>query len=306
MNCETIKEMLWAYLEKETTAEEAEMIEAHLATCEACRAELEVQKEIMDSLQSIPDEELPDGFHAELMQKLSVEAAPNVVPFPQKAAQKKKKQPMYKQWGMIAAAVLVVVAAGGMNGMLEMRESQNAAVAEMKAMDVAETAEYSVDDLAVAEEVGDAELQTKTTQKLKTMNVPAAGAETANVTSSEVTVYDMDDAAAVPEVASMDTIEEESMKFSIARTAEIQATDRAVLEVTDLAVATAELQKAIAEAGGFEEAAEEGSMFAVIPVENYDGFVEAVENLGTLEWTQKGKAEEGAAFRTVEIKLNMQ
>ena len=305
MNCEAVKERLWEYLEKETTAEEAEMIEAHLATCEACRAELKVQKEIMDSLQSIPDEELPDGFHAELMQKLSVEAAPNVVPFPQKTAQKKKKQPMYKQWGMIAAAVLVVVAAGGMNGMLEMRESQNAAVAEMKAADTAAVAESSVEDMA-AEEVGDAELQTKTTQKLKTMNAPATGAETANVASSEFAVYDMDDAAAVPEVASMDAIEEESMKFSIGRTAEMQATDMAVLEVTDLAVATAELQKAIAEAGGFEEAAEEGSMFAVIPVENYDGFVEAVENLGTLEWTQKGTVEEGAAFRTVEIKLNMQ
>ena len=301
MNCEAVKEMLWAYLEKETTAEEAEMIEAHLATCEACRAELNVQKEIMDSLQSIPDEELPDGFHAELMQKLRAEAAPNVVPFPQKAAQKKKKQPMYKQWGMIAAAVLVVVAAGGMNGMLEMRESQNAAVAEMKAADTAAVAESSVEDMAAEEEM-DGFL----TYSSKKKNAPTAGAETANVTGSEVAVYDMDDAAAVPEVVSMDTIEEESMKFSIARASEVQATDMAVLEVTDLTVAMAELQKAIAEAGGFEEAAEEGSVFAVIPVEAFEGFVKAMESFGTLEWTLQGSVEEGAAFRTVEIKLNMQ
>ena len=53
---------------------------------------------------------------------------------------------------MIAAAVMVVVAAGGMNGMLGMRDAQNAAVQEMKAADTAETAAYTVDDPAVAEE----------------------------------------------------------------------------------------------------------------------------------------------------------
>ena len=65
MNCETVKEMLWAYLEKETTAEEAVKIEEHLKNCAVCREELELQKEIMDSLQNLPDEELPDGFHEE-------------------------------------------------------------------------------------------------------------------------------------------------------------------------------------------------------------------------------------------------
>ena len=37
MNCETVKEMLWAYLEKEITAEEAVKIEEHLKNCAACR-----------------------------------------------------------------------------------------------------------------------------------------------------------------------------------------------------------------------------------------------------------------------------
>ena len=71
----------------------------------------------------------------------------------------------------------------------------------------------------------------------------------------------------------------------------------------ETAVAMAELQKAVAEAGGYEEPAEEGSLFAVIPVENYEGFVKAIEKIGTLTWTQKGKLEPGAAFNTVEIVL---
>ena len=292
MNCEAVREMLWAYLEKETTAEEAEKIEKHLAECAACREELEAQKEMMEALAGLPDEELPEGYHAELMQKLQAEAAPNVVPFPVK----KKKQPVYKQWGMIAAAVLVVVAAGGMNGMLEMRESQNAVVQEMSAVDMAAPVEASAEDMIAAEGGVMAE---EVTTYIKKMNAPADVAVTREETTA---AYDMNDAAAVPEVASMSKEEDQ---VSVVRSVDEKAMDTTVLLVADTAAAVAELQKAIAEAGGYEEAAEEGSIFAVIPVENYGGFVEAVEEIGTLEWTQKGKLEEGAAYRTVEIQLKM-
>ena len=300
MNCETVREMLWAYLEKETTADEAVKIEDHLKTCADCRKELEPQKEMMETLAGLPDVELPEGYHAELMQKLQAEAAPNVVPFPQKAAQKKKKQPMWKQWGMIAAAVLVVVAAGGMDGMLEMRESQNAAVQEMKAADTAEPMEASMDDIAVAAESDTAELKKDDgVVAYQKMNAPAAGAETQDKAKQQEAMYD---AAAVPQMASA---EEEEQQFSVTRSAKMEATDKGTLLVADTAAAMAELQKAIAEAGGFEEEAEEGSVFAVIPVENYDGFVKAMESIGTLEWTLQSSVEEGAAYRTVEIKLNL-
>ena len=296
MNCEAVRELLWAYLEKETTAEEAEKIEEHLENCEDCRKELEFQQEMMETLAGLPDEELPEGYHAELMQKLQAEAAPNVVPFPVK----KKKQPVYKQWGMIAAAVLVVVAAGGMNGMLGMRESQNAAVAEMKAVDTAETADYAMDDLAVAEEAGSAEVKPKTEADYgyQKMNEPAAGLEVAATTTQDgsIAAYDMD---AAVEVVS----EEDMMKFSIARSAKVEAHDKADLLVHDTTTALTELQKAIAEAGGYEEPAEEGSIFAVIPAENYAGFVKAVENIGELAWTQKGKIETEGTYQTIEIIL---
>ena len=81
MNCEAVREMLWAYLEKETTADEAVKIEEHLKTCADCRKELELQKEMMETLAGLPDVDLPEGYHAELMQKLQAEAAPNVVPY---------------------------------------------------------------------------------------------------------------------------------------------------------------------------------------------------------------------------------
>lgn len=296
MNCEAVRELLWAYLEKETTAEEAVKIEEHLKTCADCREELELQKEMMETLAGLPEAELPEGYHAELMQKLQAEAAPNVVPFPVK----KKKQPLWKQWGMIAAAVLVVVAAGGMNGMLEMRESQTAAVAERKAADTAEPIAISEDGMLAAEEPDAAESQTKTAVGKQKMNAPAAGAETADMAAQQKTeAYDTAEAA-VPQMVS-EVSEEESVQFSVTRSAKPEVADKMTLLVTDAAAAMTEIQKAIAEAGGFEEATETDGIFAAIPVENYDGFVKAMEEIGTVEWAMQGTVEEGAMYHTIEI-----
>ena len=110
MNCDKVKELLWAYLENKTTAEETAEIETHLEGCAACREELAQQKEIKNALASLPDEELPKDYHTELMQKLQAER--KVVPFPA------KKKHGWKQMSMIAAAVLVVVVAGGNAEML--------------------------------------------------------------------------------------------------------------------------------------------------------------------------------------------
>ncbi len=292
MNCETVKEMLWAYLEKETTAEEAVKIEEHLKNCAVCREELELQKEIMDSLQNIPDEELPDGFHTELMQKLQAEATPNVVPFPVK----KKKAPVYKQWGMIAAAVMVVVAAGGMNGMLGMRDAQNAAVQEMQTADTAEVAEYTVEDMAAEEgSNGEQMLKAKTAEFKKTA-APAAGAAVASAAAEDTAaVYD----GVVTEAAQAD-----AESFSMTRSAEVQMTDAVVLEVADEIQAKTELHDLIIAAGGYEETtAGENCLIAVIPAEKFEGFAAKMEAIGSLEWTQKSSEESGAAWRTVEIQL---
>lgn len=297
MNCEAIKELLWAYLEKETTAEETEKIEEHLKHCADCRGELNLQKEIMDSLRMLPDAELPKGYHAELMQKLKAEAAPNTVPFPQKQ-ERKKKQTAWRQWGMIAAAVLVVAAAG--DGMLEMRESRNAAVSQMKAMDTASSEEDVAESIVETDEfLTDIAAENITDQSGKKLKKDAA-AGGAEKQLAENAVYDAD-VAAVPETASET---EEVELFSVARSQEVEITDKAVLLVTDISVAMAELQKVIAEAGGHEEGGvAEHTVIATIPMEKWDDFVKAAESIGALEWTQKDEMEADAVYRAVEIQL---
>ncbi len=308
MNCEAVRALLWAYLEKETTAEETVKIEEHLKACADCREELELQKKMMETLAGLPEVELPEGYHTELMQKLQAEAASNVVPFPVR----KKKQPVWKQWGMIAAAVLVVVAAGGMNGMLEMRKEQQTVVQEEMRKDQGEgfvemktaDAATSLEDLSVAEDAADtvAEPQKNTQSSGEKKNETKVETATETTVSKEKGSDDMD-AAAVPKAASMDTAEEEISGFSVTRSAKLEAADKMTLLVTDAAAAMAEIQKAIVEAGGFEEATETDGIFAAIPVENYDGFIKAMEAIGTVEWTMQGAVAEGAMYHTIEIQL---
>ena len=96
MNCDKVKELLWAYLENKTTAEETAEIETHLEGCAACREELAQQKEIKNALASLPDEELPEGYHTELMQKLQAER--KIVPFPAKKKHGWKQMSMRCLW----------------------------------------------------------------------------------------------------------------------------------------------------------------------------------------------------------------
>lgn len=308
MNCEAVKEMLWAYLKQELTAEEAVKIEEHLKSCAKCRKERNLCKEMMETLAGLPEEELPEGYHAELMQKLKAEAAPHVVPFPQKAA-KKKKRPMYKQWGMIAAAVLAVVAAGGMDGLMAMRDSQNAAMEQMKAADTAEPMETAADDAALYNGIADvaedylADMDALDITYQSGKQKSAAGASEESVTTQGGTRDAAEDGGAVPEVASEE--EETPVQFSVTRSVERQDRGIAVLTVNDLAAAKAALQQAIAAVEGFEETAEaEDSVIAVIPGEAFEAFLAELEAIGEMNWQQKEDPAEGTPWRTIEIQLN--
>lgn len=314
MRCEDCRELLWAYLEQELNEEETAKIQQHLEACADCRAEAEAQKEIMESLRSLPEEELPEGYHQELMQKLSAEAAPNVVPFPVK-----KKQPKWKQLSMIAAAALVVVAAGGINGMMEMRQSQNDAVRRIEEtadtvapFEMEEAIEESAMDEAAEQPV---EMQKRISQTADNGKEAASGAEKKSAEpndynaakdemKADLSIESGGADAALPKAASV-AEDETAAPYSMIRSAAMAATDTAILQAADLETAKTMIRDSIEAAGGYEETASaENSIFAVIPVENFEEFGKALEGFGELQWTQKGKLAEGEAFRSVEIQLN--
>ena len=323
MNCDKVKELLWAYLENKTTAEEAAEIETHLEGCAACREELAQQKEIKNALASLPDEELPEDYHTELMQKLQAER--KVVPFPA------KKKHGWKQMSMIAAAVLVVVVAGGTRGMLEMRQNQNEEIEQILFEDTAlmadtgeEAAEQTAADSATesnAAEKSDtkedfSEQETKKVKKPVSQKTAPKETTPKEATPKEATPKETtpketaksfwsDGAATMPKAAlyaseAENAVDSETL-VSDTRAMDSNAADSMTLQVEKKETALQAIRKSIEEAGGYEESSADDVIQAVIPVANYADFLEQVGKLGEIQAFFQG--EEDGTSRTISISV---
>lgn len=323
MNCDKVKELLWAYLENKTTAEETAEIETHLEGCAACREELAQQKEIKNALASLPDEELPEGYHTELMQKLQAER--KVVPFPV------KKKHGWKQMSMIAAAVLVVVVAGGTRGMLEMRQNQNEEIEQILFEDTAlmadtgeEAAEQTAADSATennAAEKSDtkedfSEQETKKAKKPVSQKTAPKETTPKEATPKEATPKEAtpketaksfwsDGAATMPKAALYASEAENAMDsetlVSDTRALDSNAADSMTLQVEKKETALQAIRKSIEDCGGYEESSADDVIQAVIPVANYADFLEQVGKLGEIQAFFQG--EEDGASRTISISV---
>lgn len=323
MNCDKVKELLWAYLENKTTAEETAKIETHLEGCAACREELAQQKEIKNALASLPDEELPEDYHTELMQKLQAER--KVVPFPA------KKKHGWKQMSMIAAAVLVVVVAGGTRGMLEMRQNQNEEIEQILFEDtalMADTGEEAAEQTAAdsvtennAVEKSDtkedfSEQETKkakkpVSQKTAPKEITPKEATPKETTPKETTPKETaksfwsDGAATMPKAALYASEAENAMDsetlVSGTRAMDSNAADSMTLQVEKKETALQAIRKSIEEAGGYEGSSADDVIQAVIPVANYADFLEQVGKLGEIQAFFQG--EEDGASRTISISV---
>ncbi|WP_418703678.1 zf-HC2 domain-containing protein [Anaerotignum faecicola] len=323
MNCDKVKELLWAYLENKTTAEETAEIETHLEGCAACREELAQQKEIKNALASLPDEELPEDYHTELMQKLQAER--KVVPFPA------KKKHGWKQMSMIAAAVLVVVVAGGTRGMLEMRQNQNEEIEQILFEDTAlmadtgeEAAEQTAADSATennAAEKSDtkedfSEQETKKAKKPVLQKTAPKETTPKEATPKEATPKETtpketaksfwsDGAATMPKAALYASEAENAMDsetlVSGTRALDSNAADSMTLQVEKKETALQAIRKSIEEAGGYEGSSAGDVIQAVIPVANYADFLEQVGKLGEIQAFFQG--EEDGASRTISISV---
>lgn len=323
MNCDKVKELLWAYLENKTTAEETAKIETHLEGCAACREELAQQKEIKNALASLPDEELPEDYHTELMQKLQAER--KVVPFPV------KKKHGWKQMSMIAAAVLVVVVAGGTRGMLEMRQNQNEEIEQILFEDTAlmadtgeEAAEQTAADSATesnAAEKSDtkedfSEQETKKVKKPVSQKVAPKEATPKEATPKEATPkettpketaksFRSEGAATMPKAAlyaseAENAVDSETL-VSGTRALDSNAADSMTLQVEKKETALQAIRKSIEEAGGYEGSSADDVIQAVIPVANYADFLEQVGKLGEIQAFFQGEAD--GASHTINISV---
>jgi len=73
MKCETIKNMMSSYIDKDLNNIEKAEFEKHLAECEECRAEYESLIDIVAACGNLEEIELPQNFRTELHQRLNEE-----------------------------------------------------------------------------------------------------------------------------------------------------------------------------------------------------------------------------------------
>lgn len=76
MNCDETQQRLAAYLGRELDPSTREAVEAHLASCPACRADAEALTEVIRSVADLPVEEPPRGFSDAVMARVRGESRP--------------------------------------------------------------------------------------------------------------------------------------------------------------------------------------------------------------------------------------
>ena len=108
LDCYTVKENLALYLDDaiEEASEKAAM-EAHLASCAACKNELESLQSLMAELGDLPKLDLPDGFHEDMMKSIRALPAENM------AVEKREliSFPTVRRWTRACASAAAGVAA---------------------------------------------------------------------------------------------------------------------------------------------------------------------------------------------------
>ncbi len=118
MGCDDYKELISLYFDKELDEKEEKELFEHLTDCPSCRKEYEELKVVMDMLGEIEEEELPEGFHNEVMAKIKAETKPQ------------KKRIPWARYTSIAASICAVFIVGGAvfaTGFMGMGGSQFAA-----------------------------------------------------------------------------------------------------------------------------------------------------------------------------------
>ncbi|WP_394265839.1 anti-sigma factor family protein [Anaerotignum sp.] len=159
MKCSQCQEKFWDYYDGTLTAEEAAEMEKHLEICSECAAEAKMVKQMLESLHTLPEAALPEGYHEELMGKIAKEnmakishtsidqsekqETGTVVPFPQ------KRRKNWKNFGLVAAAVVLVAAAGGIQGIQQLRAPQESIIQQAK--DAPMKSDYETEEMMTAD-----------------------------------------------------------------------------------------------------------------------------------------------------------
>ncbi len=107
MTCRDVSELLSSYLDNELEPEVCNLVENHLRSCDACRAELEELRQVKLGLKSLPKLEPPPSLHSRVMNAVRDQHRVKK----QKPAVFSTRPAWFKQAGLVLAACLVLILA---------------------------------------------------------------------------------------------------------------------------------------------------------------------------------------------------
>lgn len=106
MKCEQYQEQISPYIDDALSHDEKMEFEAHLKTCPECKETLSIMSHMVGCLSNLEEQELPEGFHQALHERLLKEQAPK------QTIKKANRSPFFFMpyvSGIVAAALLAVV-----------------------------------------------------------------------------------------------------------------------------------------------------------------------------------------------------
>lgn len=74
MDCEKLKENIALYIDEELDEIEMKEVQQHIKQCEQCKNEFEQLLDVINDLKALPQIELPENFHNELMKRIKNES----------------------------------------------------------------------------------------------------------------------------------------------------------------------------------------------------------------------------------------
>lgn len=103
MDCEKANELMSLYIDADLDIQEINELEAHIKNCSSCQSELNHLLYIVDNLKSMPQLELPDNFHNELINNIKIN-------FPEYSKSNNKKYDfkkfISKNWRMLSGTAV--------------------------------------------------------------------------------------------------------------------------------------------------------------------------------------------------------
>ena len=139
MACEDFIDLIFKKIDGEISPEEDARLTAHISGCETCREELSELSALEETLDSMPEYDVPPSFAAKVTEKLRTQGA-------------KIHKPRFKPYFSIAAAciLLVVVLFYNMSGGMI---SKNSAIEDTAGFAASDEAEESADADGAAQSI---------------------------------------------------------------------------------------------------------------------------------------------------------